>query len=119
MTVGTGLADRPELEMVPEAEFDRVVMKGASSAIVAFTADWCAPCAWLKPYLYAIMKEVGPEVRVVGVDVDEAAAVVSRFAIGSVPTVLLIRDGSEVDRSVGVEPDRLRRWQDLVSEEVT
>lgn len=119
MSGATDDSEAAELGSVSEEEFERVVLKGTSSAIVAFTADWCAPCAWLKPYLYAMMAELGPGARVVGVDIDEAPGLASRFAIGSVPTVLLIRDGVEVDRSVGVEPDRLREWQNLVEGETT
>jgi thioredoxin 1 len=82
--------------------------------MVAFTAVWCAPCAWLDPYLAeavrAIESGVGGEgaLRIFKVDVDLVPEAAARYRIGSVPIVLLFREGEELERSVGVEPERIR-----------
>jgi len=110
----SGGGPTPEVPELAGRDFDRVVRDRSSPALVAFTADWCAPCAWLKPYVYAIMREAGPRVRVFTLDVDEAPGVAGRLGIGSVPTVVLFRGGAEIDRSVGVEPKRLQGWLDLL-----
>lgn len=99
------------------AEFQREVLDSAGGALVAFTADWCAPCAWLDPYLAEAVEAIESArgggsgesgLRIFKVDVDLVPDAASRYRIGSVPIVLLFRRGEEVDRSVGVEPERIR-----------
>jgi thioredoxin 1 len=76
--------------------------------VLAFSATWCAPCAWLDPYLLELVREGAGELVVRKADVDALPELAERFRIGSVPTVLLFLGGQEVERSVGVEPERLR-----------
>lgn len=85
--------------------------------MVAFTAVWCAPCAWLDPYLGEAVQAIGSAegggagegaLRIFKVDVDLVPEAAARYRIGSVPIVLLFSEGEELERSVGVEPERIR-----------
>ena len=85
--------------------FKEAVLDTPDDVIVAFTAVWCAACPWLEPYLREV-EEAG--VPVFSIDVDRFPEAARLYRIGSVPIVLLFRDGVEVERSVGVEPERIR-----------
>jgi thioredoxin 1 len=89
-------------------DFEREVVGSPLPVLLAFTAVWCAPCAWLDPYLLEAVREGKGRVRILKVDVDQVPEAASRYRIGSVPIVILFRDGVEVERSVGVEPERIR-----------
>jgi len=98
----------PEVSEVSKAEFRSAVLESPVPVLVDFHATWCGPCAWLDPVLTELARKAGGRYRVVKVDVDGAPELARRYRIGSVPTVVLLRNGEEVDRSVGVEPQRLR-----------
>jgi thioredoxin 1 len=89
-------------------DFEREVVGSPLPVLLAFTAVWCAPCAWLDPYLLEAVREGKGRLRIFKVDVDQVPEAASRYRIGSVPIVILYRDGVEVERSVGVEPERIR-----------
>lgn len=105
--------DRP-LE-VSEEDFDRTVRRAEVPILVDFYADWCGPCKMLTPYLETLAGENTGRILVVKVDTDAAPTVASEFGIRSVPTVILFHDGDEVERSLGIEPERLRRMVDEVA----
>lgn len=97
-----------EILEVGQAEFEREVLLAAVPVLADFHAEWCAPCKWLDPILKELARERAGGVLVVKVDTDQAPRLAARYGIRSVPTVILFRDGEEVERSLGVEPERLR-----------
>jgi thioredoxin 1 len=94
-------------------DFEREVLAAPLPVLLAFTAVWCAPCAWLDPYLLEAALEGKGRLRVFKADVDQLPEAAMRYRIGSVPIVLLFRNGEEVERSVGVEPERIRSMAGL------
>jgi thioredoxin 1 len=98
------------LEEVKEEDFEARVLRSEVPVLLVFTADWCAPCKWLTPYLTEIASEVEDRARVLAVDTDRAPGLSRRYRIASLPTVVLLKAGEERDRSLGVEPERLRSW---------
>ncbi len=74
--------------------------------VLDFTAQWCGPCKTLDPVLAGVARAYAGRVQVVAIDVDDAPALAQRFAVRSVPTVVLWRDGREVGRFVGARPVR-------------
>jgi thioredoxin 1 len=74
--------------------------------LVDFTAAWCAPCRQLTPILHQLADEYRGRARVVAVDVDDDPAVAQAFRVTAMPTVVLLRDGAEVGRFVGLRPKR-------------
>ena len=65
-----------------------------------FSASWCCPCQTLKP----VMEQVSKTIPVTKIDVDTDAQTVSDYGVRSVPTVILVKDGREVKRFMGVQP---------------
>lgn len=70
--------------------------------LVDFMAEWCGPCKALAPVLDTLIK--GNNVDLVKVDVDDDAELADGFSIRSVPTLILFKDGKEVDRVMGLTP---------------
>jgi thioredoxin 2 len=96
------LLDRPV--RVSEAAFDRVLGGTDVPVLVDFYADWCGPCHMMAPALDQLASERLGGLLVAKVDTDRSPALSSRFAIASLPTVVLFSGGREVARRVGALP---------------
>ena len=87
-------------EHLNSASFDKTVASGVT--VVDFWATWCGPCRMQAPILEAFAEEMGDQVKVGKVDVDEEPGIAARFNIFSIPTLIAFRDGKEIARTVGV-----------------
>ena len=85
------------------AEFDAAVA-AAPLAMVDFWADWCGPCKMLSPVVESIGSQYEGKVLVGKVNVDEEPELARRFGVMSIPTVVFLKNGVEVERKVGVMP---------------
>jgi thioredoxin 1 len=85
------------------AEFDEAV-KAAPVAMVDFWAEWCGPCKMLSPAIEELAAQYEGRALVAKVNVDEEPDLARRFGIMSIPTVIFLKDGQEVDRKVGLMP---------------
>lgn len=81
--------------------FNEAVKDGL--VLVDFYADWCGPCRMMAPILEAVATE-REDLKVAKVNVDESAALASRFGVMSIPTLVLLDGGEEVKRIVGARP---------------
>jgi thioredoxin 1 len=83
-----------------DASFEESVRKHSVS-LVDFWASWCGPCLALAPTIEELAKEYEGKVLVGKLDVDENPKSAERFQVYSVPTMVLMKNGQEVDRIVG------------------
>ena len=81
--------------------FEREVAEG--TVLVDFWAPWCMPCRMLSPVVDAVGEEV-TNAKVAKINVDEQESLAARFDVMSIPTLIVFKDGKEVNRSVGVIP---------------
>ena len=80
-------------------------LKAQDTLLVAdFSATWCGPCKKLSPTLDEVSEELGEQVNIVKVDVDESEDLAMDYGIRSVPTVLFFKNGQQVDKFVGALP---------------
>lgn len=100
------LLDRPV--KVSQEDFDQVVLEAGAPVLVDFYADWCGPCRMVAPFVDDIAQKHVGKLLVGKVDTDRAPEVAMRYGIRSIPTLIVFRDGEEVDRSIGFEPERVR-----------
>jgi thioredoxin 1 len=82
--------------------FDEAIASGTT--LVDFWATWCGPCRMQAPILDSFEAEIGSTVKVGKVDVDEEPELAQKYGVMSIPNIVILKDGKEVDRLVGVQP---------------
>jgi thioredoxin-like negative regulator of GroEL len=103
------VADATILEL-NQARWDREVPGLAVPLLAVFWAEWCLPCHTLLPRVGEAAHRWAGKVRVATVDAERSPALVERFGIVGLPTVLILRNGSEQVRRVGlISPENLDR----------
>lgn len=100
------LLDRPV--KIAQDDFDKTVLEAGAPVLVDFYADWCAPCRMVAPFVDELAQGNVGKLLVGKVDTDRAPEVAMRYAIRSIPTLVVFRDGEEVERSLGFEPEKIR-----------
>jgi len=80
--------------------FDGFVKKGV--AIIDFWAEWCGPCKMMEPVFEEVSKSMKGKVSFGKVNIDNNRELAERFQIMSIPTLLVFKDGEQVDRASGV-----------------
>lgn len=88
------------IKSVNEAEFNQEVKDG--TVLVDFFADWCGPCRMMTPILEKVAEEMQGKVSVIKIDIDQAQQIASQFQVTSIPTLVLLKKGSETGRLVGL-----------------
>jgi thioredoxin len=83
-------------------EFTRKVTKNSKLTVVKFSASWCGPCQKMKPVFEEVAKE-NTDCDCVEVDIDGTRSIVNLWNISSVPTIVVVKDGKEVARLVGMQ----------------
>ena len=85
---------------INDSEF--ATFTGEGLVLVDFWAPWCGPCKMMGPILEEVAKKVTSYTKVGKINVDENTAAASQFGVQSIPTLIIFKDGNEVDRAVGV-----------------
>ncbi len=84
-----------------ESNFDSEV-KNYEVIVIDFWAPWCGPCRALGPIIEQLAEEVPQGVAIAKVNIDECPDLATRFQIQSIPTLIFMKGGVEMKRSVGV-----------------
>lgn len=90
-----------EVTKITSENFEIEVLKSEKTVLVDFYADWCGPCKMLSPVVDEVAQE-NEDIKVVKINVDEAQNVAMKYNIMSIPTLVVIKNGQETSRSVGV-----------------
>ncbi|MDF0546032.1 thioredoxin domain-containing protein [Sphingobium sp. H39-3-25] len=69
--------------------------------LLVFSAPWCGPCKAMAPTVDDVAEDYKGTLAVGKIDIDEAPALAAQYAVRSVPTLIVLRDGAEVQRSLG------------------
>ena len=89
------------IKIVNEKEFNEELKEGI--VFVDFFATWCGPCKMLSPVIDEVSNEI-KDVKFIKVDVDENEDVARKYNIMSIPTLMIFKDGKEVDKKMGFLP---------------
>lgn len=79
-------------------------INGEQPVIVDFWADWCMPCRILAPVLEAISDELDGKAAFCKLNIDDNNAVAQEYNVTAIPTVVIFKNGKELERLVGVTP---------------
>ena len=90
-----------EVLKVTSENFEKEVLQSDKIVLVDFYADWCGPCKMLSPVVDSVANE-NADIKVVKVNVDNAQDLAIKYQVMSIPTLVVIKNGQEINRSVGV-----------------
>ena len=98
--------------------FDTHVGRSDRPVVVDFWADWCGPCKMMAPHFARAAATLEPRLRFAKLDTEAAQEIAARYAIRSIPTLIVFRGGREVARQSGaMDTGSLTRWlQPLLAE---
>ncbi|XP_017771779.1 PREDICTED: thioredoxin, mitochondrial-like [Nicrophorus vespilloides] len=89
--------------------------KGKEPIIVDFFANWCGPCKVLEPRLANVIAKRAGKISLAKVDIDDMAEVAAKYDVGSIPALVVFRNGKVEERLVGLQDeDKLGIWVDKV-----
>jgi thioredoxin 2 len=89
---------------VTDTTFAEIVERSPLPVLLDMWAPWCGPCRMIAPVLDGLAVELAGRVRIAKLNVDENPATSARFDIQSIPALLILKNGREIDRIVGVQP---------------
>ena len=85
---------------VTESNFETEVLNSDKNVLIDFYADWCQPCKMLSPLIEEIANE-NKEIKFVKINVDEESKLATKYNIMYMPTLVMIENGEEIERSIG------------------
>ena len=89
---------------VTDATFETEVERSPLPVLLDMWAPWCGPCRMVGPVVEELAKEMAGRVRVAKLNVDENPATAARYHVQSIPTLLVLKNGREIERIVGAQP---------------
>ncbi|MFH0971596.1 MAG: thioredoxin [Candidatus Micrarchaeota archaeon] len=92
--------------------FEKEVLQSKEPVVVDYWASWCGPCRMMAPRFEELSNEMAG-VKFAKLSTEESPEIAERFEVMSIPTIILFKDGKEVERMVGALPkEYLKAWLD-------
>lgn len=89
------------LKYLDDNNFQSEIATGVT--LVDFYADWCGPCRMIAPIVEELSNELQGQAKIAKLDIENAQKVTASFGVTSIPTIILFKDGKEVQRIVGLK----------------
>lgn len=88
---------------INKSNFKEEVLASEKKVLIDFWATWCNPCRMMHPVLEELEKEVGDNIKIGKVNIDNDPELASKFGVMSIPTFIVFENGNVVDSSVGMQ----------------
>jgi thioredoxin 2 len=96
---------------VSDQTFGSEVLSYKGPALVDCWAPWCGPCKMIAPILDQLASNYAGQIKITKLNVDDNPMTASRYGIQSIPTMLLFKNGNQVDKIVGAVPKQeIEQW---------
>jgi thioredoxin 1 len=96
---------------VTDESFEKDVLQASGPVLVDFWAEWCGPCKQIAPALEQIADELGANVTVAKLNIEESPTTPSRYGVRGIPTMMLFKDGQMASMKVGAMPkQKILEW---------
>jgi thioredoxin 1 len=92
---------------VTDETFEQMVLNAPVPAMVDFWAPWCGPCRMVAPIIEDLAKKYDGRAVIAKINTDENLKIAGQMGIMGIPTLILFKNGQEVDRVVGFAPQRV------------
>jgi thioredoxin 1 len=96
---------------ITDSSFSSDVLNADKPVLVDFWAEWCGPCKMIGPSLEEISEELGEQVTIAKLNIDDNPDAPSRYGVRGIPTMILFKNGQAVATKVGAAPkSALKGW---------
>jgi thioredoxin 1 len=94
-----------KLVEINSENYETTVMKSGNLVLIDFWAPWCGPCKMQTPILEKLAEAPDIKATIGKINTDENPELAQKFGITSIPTLIIMKGGSEIERFVGVQPE--------------
>ena len=96
---------------ITDESFERDVLQSTKPVLVDFWAEWCGPCKQIAPSLEQISVELGEQVTIAKLNIEDSPTTPSRYGVRGIPTMMLFKDGQMASMKVGAMPkQKILEW---------
>ncbi|WP_033921253.1 thioredoxin [Sphingomonas sp. 37zxx] len=96
---------------ITDASFNTDVLASDKPVLVDFWAEWCGPCKMIGPSLEELSEELGEQVTITKLNIDENPDAPGKYGVRTIPTMILFKNGQPAATKLGAEPKgRLKAW---------